>query len=157
MNQKIFEKVCNLEGTKKGLELEAMSSWVQGLKPWQVISHLTFEWEASMDSTRRNYEKFMRTELSDVDYFYAIERNPSRAGHHVHALWHRPLAIARRQAWADWFHRYGRARIEPVRSSEDVTGYCAKYVTKEGAWWNVKLLTMPNAKMENGLLLSPVS
>ncbi len=30
--------------------------------------------------------------------------------------------------------------IEPVNNRDDVTDYCAKYVSKEGAWWNVKLL-----------------
>ena len=29
----------------------------------EVISHLTFAWEASFDSARRCYEKFMRTEM----------------------------------------------------------------------------------------------
>jgi hypothetical protein len=36
--------------------------------------------------------------------------------------------------------RYGRARIEPVNSRDDVSDYCAKYVTKENTWWGVNLL-----------------
>jgi hypothetical protein len=152
MNPKVFERVCNTEGVNAGLLLEQMAGWVHQLKPWQVISHLTFEWEASQDSTRRNYEKFMRQQLPDVDYFYAVERNPSRAGNHVHALWHRPMEIARKGAWSEWYARYGRARIEPVRSQEDVTGYCAKYVTKESAWWNVRLVS-PATITENGISL----
>jgi hypothetical protein len=28
-----------------------------------------------------------------------------------------------------------------VNSRDDVADYCAKYVCKEGAWWNVKLLS----------------
>jgi hypothetical protein len=40
-----------------------MGDWVHGLAPWQVISHLTFSWEASFDSARRCYEKFMRTDI----------------------------------------------------------------------------------------------
>jgi hypothetical protein len=32
------------------------------------------------------------------------------------------------------------AQIEPVNSRDDVADYCAKYVAKEGSWWNVKLL-----------------
>jgi hypothetical protein len=27
-----------------------------------------------------------------------------------------------------------------VNSRDDVSDYCAKYVTKEGAWWGVKLV-----------------
>ena len=44
------------------------------------------------------------------------------------------------EVWQTWFKRYGRARIEPVNSRDDVADYCAKYVTKEGSWWNVKLV-----------------
>jgi len=102
-----------------------MGDWVHSLAPWQVISHMTFAWEASIWSAQRCYEKFMRTEMRGVSYFYALEQNPGRDGYHVHAL---------------WFHRYGRARIEPVNNPDDVADYCAKYVTKEGSWWNVKLL-----------------
>jgi hypothetical protein len=154
MNTKSLDRICAFEGMKKGLLVDAMAGWVKGLKNWQVISHLTFSWEASQDSTRRNYEKFMRIKLPDVDYFYAIERNPSRDGNHVHALWHRPMSISRKGAWSEWFGRYGRARIEPVNSAEDVTGYCAKYVTKESAWWNFKLHGSPGEVTESGMVIA---
>ena len=38
-----------------------MGDWVHSLAPWQVISHMTFAWEASVWSAQRCYEKFMRT------------------------------------------------------------------------------------------------
>jgi hypothetical protein len=53
-----------------------MGDWVHLLAPWQVISHLTFSWEASIWSAARCYEKFMRSELRGVSYFYALEQNP---------------------------------------------------------------------------------
>lgn len=118
----------------------AMGDWVHSLAPWQVISHLTFAWEASAASAQRCYEKFMRSELRGVSYFYALEQNPGRDGFHVHALWVDCKNLKRSEIWREWFHRYGRARIEPVNNRDDVADYCAKYVTKEGAWWNVKLL-----------------
>jgi hypothetical protein len=121
------------------LLVEAMSKWVNHLAPWSVIAHQTFRWEASLDSTKRCYEKFMRKEMPDVTYFYAIEANPSRDGHHVHALWADCEGIRRKHIWESWHDRYGRARIEPCRSPEDVAGYCAKYVCKERAWWNYRL------------------
>jgi len=114
--------------------------WVHGLAPWQVISHLTFKWEASMPSAMRCYEKFMRTDMWGVSYFYALEQNPGRDGFHVHALWCDCKSKSRRNIWQKWFDRYGRARIEPVNNRDDVADYCAKYVTKENSWWNVKLL-----------------
>ena len=55
-----------------------MGDWVHSLAPWQVISHMTFAWEASISSAQRCYEKFMRTEMWGVSYFYALEQNPGR-------------------------------------------------------------------------------
>jgi hypothetical protein len=43
-----------------------MGDWVHSSAPWQVISHLTFAWEASVWPGARCYEKFMRTELRGV-------------------------------------------------------------------------------------------
>ena len=101
---------------------------------------MTFKWEASQDSVRRCYEKFMRAELPWVSYFYAIEQNPSRDGHHVHAIWCDCEHSKRRDIWRDWFAQYGRARIEPVRGQDDVALYVAKYVTKGNAWWDLRLM-----------------
>jgi len=120
-------------------DARVMADWVNYLAPWSVIAHLTFSWECSMDSGRRVFERFMARHLSRVSYFYALEENPSRDGFHVHALWADTGSVFRKAAWSEWFTRYGRARIEPVRRYEDVSGYCAKYVTKERAWWNVRL------------------
>lgn len=150
---KALQRLESLQGMEAGELVGAMADWVHAIKPWQCVSHLTFKWEASQDSTRRNFEKFMRMKLPDVDYFYAIERNPSRDGNHVHALWHRPMTLSRKGAWSEWFAAYGRARIEPVKSQEDVTSYVAKYVTKESAWWNVKLIGPPGCVTESGLVL----
>ena len=55
-----------------------MGDWVHSLAPWQVISHMTFSWEASIHSAQRCYEKFMRAEMWGVSYFYALEQNPGR-------------------------------------------------------------------------------
>jgi hypothetical protein len=126
-------------GERKALEAYEMSNWVHTMAPWDTLLHLTFAWEASLDSARRVFEKWMRTEYGRVSYFYAIEENPSRDGYHVHALWADARSVFRKEAWAAWFKSYGRARIEPVRGKEDVATYCAKYVCKERAWWNVKL------------------
>ncbi len=117
-----------------------IAEWVHSLAPWSVIAHQTFSWEASLTSAQRCFEKFMKRDLPEVSYFYAIEQNPSRDGHHVHALWSDCEAVQRTLVWERWKARYGRNRIEPVNSRGDVTSYCSKYVTKHGAWWNVKLV-----------------
>ncbi len=79
-----------------------MGDWVHSLAPWQVIAHLTFQWEASVWSAQRCYEKFMRTEMRGVSYFYAIEQNPSRDGHHIHALWVECKHMRRSEIWEKW-------------------------------------------------------
>ena len=122
------------------LQIE-MGDWVHSIAPWQVISHMTFEKEVMIWSARRCYEKFMRQELWGVSYFYALEENPSRKGFHIHALWCDCKSRSRRDIWREWFARYGRARIEPINSRDDVSDYCAKYVTKEDWWWDVKLFS----------------
>jgi len=119
-----------------------MFQWVRGLAFWDVIAHLTFRWEASIPSTQRCFEKFMRLKLPGVSYFYAIEQNPNRLGNHVHCLMANTAGMSRQKAWDAWFKKYGRNRIEPVKNSDDVASYCSKYVTKElDTWWNVKLVT----------------
>jgi len=130
-----------------------MGDWVHSLAPWQVIAHLTFSWEASIASAMRCYEKFMRTKMRGVSYFYALEQNPGRDGYHVHALWCDCKSKSRQHTWRTWFERYGRNRIEPVNNQDDVADYCAKYVCKEGAWWNVKLLGDRHPQFTMGLPL----
>jgi hypothetical protein len=88
----------------------------------------------------RCYLKFMKREMWGVSHFYALEENPGRDGYHVHALWCDCLNKSRRDLWQKWFAQYGRNRIEPVKSRDDVSDYAAKYVTKDGAWWGVKLV-----------------
>lgn len=133
----------------------AMGDWVHSLAPWQVIAHLTFAWEASVWSAQRCYEKFMKREMWGVSYFYALEQNPGRDGFHVHALWCDCKSKSRRDLWQKWFSRYGRNRIEPVNCAMDVSDYCAKHVTKEGAWWAVNLVDHRHPKLKDFKLVHP--
>lgn len=125
---------------RRSRDAETMFRWVHALASWRVITHNTFVWEASLTSAQRAYERFMRRVLPEVSYFYAIERNPGRDGYHIHALWADCEGVFRKKIWEAWFTRYGRNRVEPVLSKADVADYCSKYVTKEGAWWNVRLV-----------------
>jgi hypothetical protein len=121
-------------------KLQKMVCWVMNLAPWQAFATLTFPWEASEQSAINSYLRFMRKKLGGVNHFFAIEPNPSRDGHHVHAMWAQSGEIRRKDAWQAWFDRYGRARIEPLRNWGQVTAYCAKYCINEGSWWNVVLV-----------------
>lgn len=106
----------------------------------------------------------MRQALPGLSYFYAIEQNPSRDGHHVHAIWD-SLEAPRKATHREWLNRYGRNRIEPVRGLQAVENYCAKYVCKEGAWWDFHLSRQAMTRHHHGEaglsgradLLSPVA
>jgi len=113
--------------------------WIQGLAPWQVMATMTFRWHAGIYSAQRVFEKWMRRRLPGVSYVEAIEANPGRDGYHVHALWSDCTTVHRKEEWANWFKRYGRARIEPVRKAVDVSDYASKYLVKGDSWFNVKL------------------
>jgi len=135
------------------LDHDQMAGWVSTLAPWQIVAHLTWRDRVGLDgigrgisamSAAKSYEGFMRRQLPHVTYFYAVEPNPSRYGTHVHALWADAGGVYRKEAWASWFKRFGRARIEPVRNCDDVSRYLSKYVTKRadqvnGVWWHFKL------------------
>lgn len=136
---------------RRVIEDYELLNWLHALGPWDVIAHLTWrdkvcyhrdgteklvgvsEWSAA-----RAVERFMK-DLPGVSYFYSVEKNPSRDGHHVHALWGDCQKVFRTEQWSKWLKLHGRARIEPVRSAADVEGYASKYVMKLPCWWNVSL------------------
>jgi hypothetical protein len=88
---------------------------LQGLErvTWQVISHMTFAWEASVWSAQRCYEKFMRTGMRGVSYFYALEQNPGRDGYHARALWCDCKGKSRRHTWRTWLSVTAATGLSP--------------------------------------------
>jgi hypothetical protein len=137
---------------QRKIDLMQMASWVNQLAPWTVMTHQTWRDKVfhyrdgseklcgvKLDTARRYYEKFMAKNYSRISYFYAVEENPSRDGHHIHSLLADAKSLYRKEMWSLWFEKFGRNKVEPVHCLQDVVDYCAKYVCKEGAWWNVKL------------------
>lgn len=113
--------------------------WVRELADWKVMATLTFRWESSVWSAMRAYKKFMAKRLPGVSYYAVTERNPSRDGYHLHALWADCKTVSRKDQWAAWFEKFGRARIEPVRDENDVSGYASKYLCKEDSFLEIVL------------------
>jgi hypothetical protein len=126
----------NLQEFQRQLDKIQRVEWIQSMGPWEVMMTGTFRWEASMESGRRCFTKWIRRKLPRVSYYYVLEQNPSRDGFHVHSLWADAQTVYRREMWADWVKRYGRARIEPVRSAKDSADYASKYLTKPNCWWD---------------------
>lgn len=146
--QRVVVDDCQLQ---KNLDDDALVAWLLALGPWDVIAHLTWRDKLcfyrdgtlkpvgiSEYAAARGVERFM-VDLPGVSYFYAVEKNPSRDGHHAHCLWGDCQNVFRKDQWAKWVKRHGRARIEPVHSDEDVSGYASKYVMKLPCWWNIRL------------------
>lgn len=135
----------NAKLARKAEEKAEMVTWVSGLAPWELAFTGTWKWEASAESARRCFERWMKREAPDVSYFYALERNPCRDGFHVHSLWANTAGLYRRAMWDRWFQRFGRNKLEPIKcrvsAEEYLTKYCTKEVTwEERGWWNVHLV-----------------
>lgn len=142
------------ESRKQQLAIDKIQrvAWIHSLCDWEVMATFTFVNVMSLDAARRAYESYMRKgDRNRVSYYYALERNPSRDGYHVHALWGDCAGLWRKRSWEDWFRRFkrvsentgreegARARIEPCRSVKDSEDYASKYLCKWDCWWNVRL------------------
>jgi len=117
-------------------------AWIEDLVAptgWEVMSTFTFRWEASVDSARRCFTRWIRKRLPGVSWYYAIEANPSREGCHVHSLWADASAFHRKSLWQEARKKWGYARIEPVRSKRDSSSYASKYLSKTDGWYDVHL------------------
>lgn len=127
---------------QRSLDTLQRVQWIESLVApdgWEVMSTFTFRWQASAASAQRCFTRWIRKRLPGVSYFYAIEANPSRDGNHVHSLWADASGVNRRVVWSEVFERWGRARIEPVRSKRDSSDYASKYLCKPNAWYDVHL------------------
>lgn len=132
---------ARVEALKRAYEekLLHMGAFVERLAVWKVFGTFTFRWCATVDSAKRCFERFLRARLpSSVSAFWVVEVHPGGHGAHVHALFDR-TDWPRKEMWEAWFKRYGRARIEPLRSFRG-REYCAsKYVCKDTSWWSYRL------------------
>lgn len=117
--------------------------WVTGLADWEIFFTGTYRGEFSEEASRKSFEKWAEIEIPEYSYLYSIERNPSRHGHHVHAIFADCDGIHRKTVWKKWFDRYGRAKVEQIRSREEAVSYVSKhvvgYMLKHGGWWNLKI------------------
>ena len=110
------------------------TNWLHDMAPWDLFFTGTFEWESSLQATRKAFQKFMSKNLPNVSYFFVSEKNPSRPGYHIHALMADATGLYRKGVWALWKKKYGMNRLEPIRSRLDVekytTKHCVTYLTK---------------------------
>lgn len=125
---------------------EQLVEWLEDIAPWTTKLDMTFEWNCDEFRARRIFTTWMEKKLSGSTYVFSVERDPlqhkvanTRQGLnqacHVHAISDTRWDILkdkkdlhRTDLWKDWFSRFGRCRIDQVKSVSDATGYCIKKV-----------------------------
>lgn len=142
----LVPEVCPPPGESLG---EQLSAWLQELS-WDYFFTITLR------RPRRDSVAFIR-DIRQVYETFAFKRlfiacEPHRFNHNLHAhglfLGDPVTAVTKSGGWISgtpteqWdklFHRFGRSRVEPVKSLSDVSHYCSKYVTKmsDGDNWNI--------------------
>ena len=96
-------------------------------------------------NAKRYFERHMRKHYTEFSWFYCVEPNPGRDGHHLHALLIPPggSTITHARLGKLWWDQYGWNRVEDIRSTKDVTGYCTKhvvrYLNKGSGWYNIEI------------------
>ena len=96
-------------------------------------------------NAKRYFEKHMRKNYTDYSWFYCVEPNPNRSGHHLHALLIPPHGekVSHKELGGEWWTRYGWNKVEDIRSNKDVTNYCTKhivrYLNKGNGWYNIEI------------------
>ena len=125
---------------------EELIDWIEDITEWSTKLDMTFEWNCDEFTARRIFTSWMGKQLPGSTYLFSVERDPlqhkvanTRQGInqacHVHAIsdtnWpilQQKKGETRKYHWENWFKRYGRCRIEPVKNVTEATGYALKKV-----------------------------
>lgn len=135
--------------------VEELGPFLAGLAPWDLFGGLTFDqrrcrhervWGLAggrcprvipIDSAKLRFEGFVRSAEAAlqrrVDYVAAIEAHKN-GWPHLHPLFAFEGGLMEGDVETLgrlWYKRNGYGRLEVPRSQQDVTGYCAKYLTKD--------------------------
>ena len=96
-------------------------------------------------NAKRYFEQHMRKHYKDWSWFYVVEPNPNRDGHHLHSLIIPPTGVECSHAdmGTKWWNQYGWNKVEDIRSNQCVTNYCTKhvvrYLNKGAGWYNMEI------------------
>ena len=108
------------------------TNWLSSEK-WDYFFTGTFRDSYTANSARKAGERFFRKFTNKELVVLFIESGSLYGEIHLHGLlrfdpFQKPSA---RLIWSRWFEKYGRAKVEIIKSRKDVASYCCKYVTKE--------------------------
>ena len=140
-------------------EAQALGEWLSSDRfEWETFATLTFDqrWGPTGPSPDRclyHVRRWLRSLAHKPRWFLAVERGTQGARVHAHALigpgrvsgddsesrWAPgvPGEPLRRELWAVWKKRFGRARFEPINEQISCAHYCAKYLVKAPLHWDM--------------------
>jgi len=123
------------------LDDDLRTAWDEFLRkqPWDYFITATFRdplpayrVATSLRSVARTLRRFRPSAV-----FLGAEEHASRY-FHIHGLYkHGLIRVQASDVWQQLFTTYGRARVDIIRSVDDVAAYCTKYVTKELADYDI--------------------
>ena len=126
------------EETRQTQLVEELREWLSSLG-WTFFITVTFrqprEMHQSMSALNSVHKALSPWKPRLV--FLGTEQHVSRLMH-IHGLF--SSGLIHPNTWIMWqrlFERFGRSKVEWVRSQEDVTAYCTKYVTKKLTDYNI--------------------
>lgn len=118
---------------------EALATWLESM-PWDYF------WTVTSRRPRRDALALIRDvshHFRSLDYasalFIACEPHRLSRNLHAHGLYRSETGTQLGLSlgvpspggiWEGLFYRFGRSRVEPIRSTSEVSAYCSKYVTK---------------------------
>lgn len=119
--------------------------WIEGITRWTTKFDMTFKWNCDEFRARQLFVAWMEKQLPSSTFLFATERDPMQdkvmntkqglnQACHVHAItdtdWHilKANGTTRTSKWSNWKQRYGRCRIEPIKSISAASGYALKKI-----------------------------
>jgi len=108
-------------------------AWLSSIT-WDYFFTGTFRKEYSADGARRACQRFFGSGWPTFELGIIFIEGYEKYGRiHVHGLlrFDRKYVPPAGLIWQHWNHRYGRARVETIRSQKAVAGYCLKYIMKK--------------------------
>lgn len=125
---------------------EALVDWMESITDWTTKLDMTFTWNCDEFRAKKLFVGWMEKRLPGSTFLYSIERDPNQEkvpntgsginqACHVHAISDTNWDILKEKRgedrylhWQNWFDRYGRCRIVPVKNVTEATGYALKKV-----------------------------
>jgi hypothetical protein len=123
----------------KQIRTNEVAMWLNELSDWDAFLNVTFRKRTGLHEARLRVREALTKGARHASAVLFYERNPSGdGGFHAHGLASLESHKVRRDVlWKCFFGECGRTLIEPPKSRGDVLGYCAKYCSKDAAWFDL--------------------